>query len=449
MRILFLTHYFPPEGNAPASRVYETAKRWVAAGHEVQVITCAPNVPTGVVYEGYVNRLKQTEFIDGIRVTRVWTYIAANRGKLRRSLNYISFLLSATLAGLFVKRPDVLIATSPQFFCGWAGVFLSKLRRLPFVLEIRDIWPASIVAVGAMKRGPLLRCMRYAERKMYRSADHIVTVGDGYKNELLDRSVPEEKVSVVMNGVDREIFRPDTPADGLRERLGINGEFVCSYIGTVGMASGLAVVLRAGKLLQEEGRDDIRFLIVGDGAVRAELEAEARRMGLRNVLFAGQQRKGQIPRYLSMTDACLVHLKNSDLFRSVMPSKIFEAAGMAKPVIIGVRGFAERFVLGANAGVAIEPENERELVGAVLDLADHPERGPLYGDAGYRYVTANHTRDKLAEDYLAVLSDTVVGLPKDCIRPRLFHKSLSKTPKILDVCAKRREDRPLEATRAD
>ena len=448
MRILFLTHYFAPEGNAPASRVHEMAKRWVAAGHEVQVITCAPNVPTGVVYEGYANRLKQIEFIDGIRVTRVWTYIAANRGKLRRSLNYLSFLLSATLAGLLVKRPDVLIATSPQFFCGWTGVFVSKLRRLPFVLEIRDIWPASIVAVGAMKGGALLRCMRYAERKMYRSADHIVTVGEGYKYELLTRSVPQEKISVIMNGVDRDIFRPDASGDGLREKLGLNGEFVCSYVGTVGMASGLAVVLRAGRLLQEEGRDDIRFLIVGDGAIRSELQAEACRMGLTNVLFSGQQRKEQIPRYLSITDVCLVHLRNSELFQSVMPSKIFEAAGMAKPVIVGVRGFAERFVLKANAGVAIEPENERELVEAVLSLADHPARGPLYGDAGYRYVTARYTRDKLAEDYLAVLSDVVVGLPKERTRPALFHRPLAKPPEIVGTPARQRKDRRLETTQS-
>jgi len=153
IRILFLSHYFPPEGNAPASRVYEMAKRWVAAGHKVEVITGVPNVPSGIIYKGYKNRLRQIEFIDGIRVTRVWTYIAANRGKIKRVINYLSYMASAVVAGLFVRKPDVVIATSPQFFCGWAGVFLARIRRVPFVLEIRDIWPSSIVAVGAMRQG--------------------------------------------------------------------------------------------------------------------------------------------------------------------------------------------------------------------------------------------------------------------------------------------------------
>lgn len=407
MKILFFSHYFPPEGNAPASRVYEMAKRWVAAGHEVQVITCAPNVPNGVVYDGYRNRLRQTETMDGIRVTRVWTYIAANRGTVRRTLNYLSYLVMALFAGLFSRRPDVVIATSPQFFCGWTGALVAKLRRLPFILEIRDIWPASIVAVGAMKENAAIRFLKFLELRMYAMADHIVTVGQCYTDDLARKGVPAEKMSVIMNGVDPEVFQRREPDVGLRRELGLDGEFLCSYIGTVGMASGLGVVLRAGKLLQERNRRDIKFMIVGDGAIREALQAEADSLGLRNVVFTGLQPKNMIPKYLSITDACLIHLRSSEVFEAVMPSKIFEAAGMAKPIIIGVRGFAQQFVLNAGAGVAIQPESEQELVEAVVQLADNRGRATALAESGYRHVMAHHTRDTLAKDYLELIADVV------------------------------------------
>jgi glycosyltransferase involved in cell wall biosynthesis len=387
------------------------AKRWVAAGHEVQVITCAPNVPNGVIYEGYRNRLKQTQIMDGIQVTRVWTYIAPNKGTLRRTINYLSYMVTAFCAALFARRPDVIIATSPQFFCGWTGAMVAKLRRLPFILEIRDVWPASIVAVGAMRENLAIRFLKFLELKMYRMADHIVTVGQCYSDDLARKGVPAQKMSVIMNGVDPEVFRRQEPDGELRRKLGLDGEFLCSYIGTVGMASGLGVVLRAGKLLQERNRKDIKFMIVGDGAIREGLQAQVESMGLTNVIFTGLQPKNMIPKYLSITNACLIHLRSCDVFEAVMPSKIFEAAGMAKPIIIGVRGFAEQFVLRARAGIAIRPENEDELVDAVVQLADNKAQAAEMAESGYRHVMAHHTRDTLAQDYLKTIA-AVAGYAK-------------------------------------
>jgi len=205
-RILFLTHYFPPEGNAPASRVHEMCKRWARDGHEVTVITGAPNHPNGQVYPGYRNWPLQQEFMDGIRVLRVWTFLAANKGKRRRAVNFLSFMLMSMMLALFMRRRDVLIATSPQFFCGWAGVMVSAIRRIPFILEIRDIWPESIHAVGASRRNLLIWLLERMERQMYDSAFRIVTVGDGYKRQLIQRRVPAGKIQVVTNGVDRELF---------------------------------------------------------------------------------------------------------------------------------------------------------------------------------------------------------------------------------------------------
>lgn len=412
MRILFFSHYFPPEGNAPASRTYETCKRWVRAGHTVTVVTCAPNVPNGVVYEGYRNRLRQVEWVDGIEVIRVWTYIAANKGTVLRIANFLSYMMSAVCVGLFTRRPDLVIATSPQFFCGWAGLILGGLRRIPFLLEIRDIWPESIQAVGAMQGGPVVRVLEWMERTMYQRAQHIVTVGEGYRQRLLEKGVPAATLSVVTNGVERELFQPGEKDSALLTRFGLDGKFVCSYIGTIGMACALDVVLRAARQLKDQGRDDIAFLLVGDGAVRQELEDEAAALHLDNVIFAGRQDKGLMPAFLASTDACLVHLRKTDLFTSVMPSKIFEAGGMARPVIMGVEGFAADIVKAAGMGVFMEPENADDLVAAVLELAGDPARAQSMGQSGHDYIVSHFDRDQLADDYLTILGQ-VCGKQKD------------------------------------
>lgn len=407
LRLLFFTHYFPPEGNAPASRTYEMCKRWVRAGHRVTVVTCAPNAPDGVLYPGYRNRLVQSEMMDGIRVLRVWTLIAPNRGKYRRGLNFVSYLVMATLAGWFTERPDAVIATSPQFFCAWAGVLVRRFKRIPFILEVRDIWPESITAVGAVPANPLIRLLESMERQMYDSAGRIVTVGNGYKRQLEARGVAPERISVITNGVDRELFNPQQQDRDLVSRYGLEGKFVVAYVGTIGMASGLSVVLRAGKLLREQGRDDIRLLLVGAGAVREELELEAARLGLTNVVFTGKIDKSRIPSLLASVDACLVHLKKKPLFESVLPSKIFEAAGMRKPIILGVQGSAAELVTAAGAGICIEPEDEHQLLAAIDRLKNDPAMARSLGQSGHDYVHRHFDRDTLSNQYLDVIRTVI------------------------------------------
>ena len=404
MRILFLSHYFSPEGNAPATRVHELGRRWVRMGHEVSVVTCAPNLPSGVVYPGYANRLYQRESVDGIDVRRVWTFLAANAGSGRRIANYLSFLLTGGLAGLCVRRPDVVIATSPQFFCGVAGMLVSALRRLPFVLEIRDLWPESIVAVGAMRPSRAIRCLEWLERRMYAAATRIVTVGEGYRRKLAARGVAPEGVEIVPNGVDLGMFHAGAEGGAVRREYGLGQAFVCAYVGTIGMGCGLDVVLRAGKLLRERGRDDVRFLLVGDGAIRERLERDVRAAGLANVVFTGRLDKARMPEVLAAADACLVHLTKTELFQSVLPSKIFEAAAMARPIVLGVEGFAAELVAGAGAGLCIEPENEHELVDAVLRLADDPSLAKRLGESGRAGIAADYDYDRLAVRYAELLA---------------------------------------------
>lgn len=407
MKILFLTHYYTPEGNAPASRVSALAERWVAAGHEVTVLTCAPNVPDGVVYPGYRNCWKRREQLNGVTVIRIWTYIAPNKGTLRRIANYLSYMVTAFWHCLWMKKPDVMIATSPQFFCGWAGVLVHWVRRFPFVLEIRDIWPESMSAVDAGLPGPLLKIIGVMEKIMYKSAGHIVTVGQGYAEKLEERGVPRDKIDIVMNGVDSTLFYPRPRNEQLLAQCGLSGKFICSYIGTIGMACGLRTALDAAEELQKRGRDDIAIVLVGDGAQRGALEAEAKERRLSNVVFTGRRPKAEMPDWIASSDVNLVHLKKTELFTSVMPSKIFESAGCARPVLMGVDGFAKKLVMDAGAGVPMEPENAPEMVSALIHLADHPEEGRQLGENARRNIAGRFNRDSQARDYLAILEKTI------------------------------------------
>ena len=404
MKILFLTHYYLPEGNAPASRVSALAKRWVEQGHDVTVVTSAPNVPDGIVYDGYKNKWTSEEVMDGVKVIRIWTYIAPNKGTIKRILNYVSYMFSAFIHCLFMKKPDVMIATSPQFFCGWAGVLLHWFRRFAFVLEIRDIWPESMSAVNAGLPGPLLKVIGIMEKIMYRSARHIVTVGDGYVGKLIERGVPENKISVVMNGVDQSLFYPRPVNVELLEKYGLTGKFICSYVGTIGMACGLKTVLDAAEILKKQNNDHIRFVLVGDGAVRTDLESEAKQRNLDNIIFTGRRPKNEIPDWIASSNINLVHLKKSDLFTTVMPSKIFESAGCGRPVLMGVDGFAKKLVMDAGMGIDIEPENPQEMVDALLSVAADPELEKRLGENGLNNIVPRYNRDSQAEKYLDILN---------------------------------------------
>jgi glycosyltransferase involved in cell wall biosynthesis len=404
MHILYLSHYFTPENNAPAARVHALGREWVRRGHEVTVVTCAPNVPSGVVYEGYRNRLWQEEWIDGIRTIRVWTFLAANAGTVRRTVNFLSYFAAASAAAPFVRRPDVVIATSPQFFAGWAGVPAHWAHRVPFVLEIRDIWPESITAVGAMRRGVAVRALEGLERALYRAADRIVAVGEGYKEQLVARGVPAGKIDVVTNGVDPDLFYPRDPDPAVRDRWGLGQDaFVVVFAGTIGMASGLDVALRAARRLRERGRGDIAFLLVGDGAVRGELEAAARAQGLDNVVFTGMVARDRLPDVLAAADACLVHFKRRDIFTTILPSKLFEDAAMAKPILLGFEGHAAALVREADCGICFTPEDDEALAAAAERLAADPDEARRLGENGRRYVLEHFDRRTLANDYLAIL----------------------------------------------
>jgi len=362
MHVLFLTDNFPPEVNAPASRTFEHCREWVRVGRRVTVVTCAPNFPGGKVYEGYRNRLWQTEMMDGIRVVRVWSYITANEGFLKRILDYVSFMVAAVVASPFIRGVDVVVGTSPHFFTACGAYLVSRMKRIPFVFELRDIWPESIKAVGAMGDSPVIRFLEKVEMFLYGRAARIVSVTESFKRVLIRRGVDGGKIEVVTNGVDLAGFAPRKKDHELTARFGLSGKFVAGYVGTHGMAHALETILEAaGRMGQRVGGDTYRFILLGNGARKQELVEAAERMGLTNVIFIDSVPKSEVARYWSLLDASIIHLKKTELFTTVIPSKLFECMGMGIPVLHGVAGESAGIVEREGVGLVFEPENAGEL----------------------------------------------------------------------------------------
>ncbi|MEM8972466.1 MAG: glycosyltransferase family 4 protein [Pseudomonadota bacterium] len=424
MHILFLSHYYPPEVNAPASRTSEHCREWVAAGHRVTVLTCAPNHPAGQLYSGYRNRLFQREMMDGVEVIRVWTWIAANRGFLLRTLNYVSYMIGATLALIRLKRPDIVVSTSPQFFCGLTGYIVKILRRVPWVLEVRDIWPESIVTVGAMKKGRLTLFLEWLERFAYRRANAIVALTDSFKSHIAERCGDPDKIFIIKNGVDLRLFNRVTAADEAKSTLGFENKFIAAYVGTHGMAHGLSSVLDAALLTADCSR--ILYLFVGDGAERQSLMKRAQELQLSNVRFLGQLPKADMPTIWSATDVSLIVLSRNELFRTVLPSKMFEAMAMACPIVLGVEGEAEALLNEAQAGIAVTPEDALELATAVRRLADEPSTVQQFGENGLSFVTANFDRTKLAARYVEVLKSVAASPNRSRLKSNNALKAVDK-----------------------
>ena len=406
MHILFLTDNFPPEVNAPASRTHEHCRLWVAAGHQVTVITCAPNFPKGRVFDGYRNAWRQEETMDGIRVIRVWSYITANEGFTRRVLDYVSYMATATLASLGVRGVDIVVGTSPQFFTACAAQAVGTLKRRPWVFELRDLWPESIKAVGAMQESSVIRWLEWLELFLYRHATRIVTVTQSFKRTLVSRGITGDKIDVVTNGVDTTRFSPRPKDAELTQQLGLQGKFVAGYIGTHGMAHALETLLEAAaRLRKHPGGADIRVLLLGDGARKVELKAQADRLGLDNVVFVDSVSKDEVARYWSLLDVSVIHLRRTELFTTVIPSKLFECMGMGIPVLHGVAGESADIVRQEGVGEVFEPENVEQLVDSLLRLKADPALLQRYSAQGLAGAV-RYDRAALGQRMLDVLLAT-------------------------------------------
>ncbi|MFA6618035.1 MAG: glycosyltransferase family 4 protein [Candidatus Neomarinimicrobiota bacterium] len=358
MKILFLTDFFPPEAGAAAARTYEHCKEWVKLGANLTVITGVPNYPLGKAYPGYKNTFRSKEVIDGIKVIRVWTYITENKGIFRRTLDYMSFACSAFIAALFQKY-DIVIGTSPNLFTAISARQLRCVKRKPMIMEVRDLWPESIKAVGALKDGPILKYFEWQESRCYKRASKVVCVTEGIRERLIERGVPKDKLVLHTNGVNLKNFQPKEKNIDLLNELGLKDKTIIAYIGTLGMAHRLDFIIKAAKKVQDPA---IHFLFVGGGAEKEKLVKLKNDLKLDNVSFIPVIPKKEVSKYIASADIALVNLKKTDLFLGALPSKIFENAAMGKPILLGLKGEAEKVINEYGAGLSFEPENEEDFL---------------------------------------------------------------------------------------
>ncbi len=392
---------------APAARASELSRHWAEDGHDVTVLTGFPNHPTGRIPAEYCDEFRQLvtrEQIGGVNVVRTWLWPMPNRKAYERILNYTSFCLSSALTGLFASRPDVVIASSPQLLVGLSGWWLAFCKRVPFVFEVRDLWPESLSAVGVGSQESLMhRTLAKIAGFLYRKADRVVVVTPAFREHLIKHwQTPAEKISVIENGVETSLFSPQNSDANLRRELGAEGKFVVSYIGTIGMAHGLESIIEAATRMQQ-ANPAVLFLLLGEGAEKERILTMAKSRRLTNLRFVGQQPRESIPHYIAASDACLVLLKKADIFKTVIPTKMLEFMSCARPVILGVEGHARKIIEEAQAGICIEPENAADLVQAITRLAADPGLRESLGRNGRQYIQRKFSRRNTAVAYLDML----------------------------------------------
>lgn len=408
MRVLFITNNFPPEVNALATRTFEHALFWKEKSKEFEILTSNPHFPEGKVYQSYKNQFCKEEY-HGLELVRVPMYISRNKGTFKRTLSYISFMISCILyCKKLRKKPDIVVASSPQFFTAIAGYFVGLRLKIPFIFELRDLWPESIVAVGAMKRNLFIKFFERVEDFLYKKAKHIVAVTDSFKDYLLKKGVPESKISIIKNGINLDLENQLTEdfLFKLSDEYSLKDKFIVSYIGTIGMAHHVQIMVEAARKCVDK---NILFLVLGEGAQKEEVLDLARSYKLKNFLFIPKQERLRALGILKLSDVSLVHLKKSDLFKTVIPSKIFESMIYKKPILLGVEGESERIVVqDAKAGFSFIPESSEDFLEKLEELKSNPKILNELGNNGYNFVKKYYSRKNLSEKYWSILEDQLI-----------------------------------------
>ncbi len=414
MRIAVFSHYYPPEIGAPSARLGDFGSQWLAEGHEVHVGTCFPNHPNGVVYPGYTAGWYAKEELRGINVHRSWSYITANKGFVKKSLGHASFWLSSLLTTVRrVPAPACTIGTSPTFFAAMAARACARRHRVPFIMEVRDLWPAIFVDLGVIRNRGIIRLLERWELSLYRSAARIVTVTEAFRQNLISRGIPPEKVVTITNGADTDYWIPQTDGSHrLRKELNLTNKKVVLYIGAHGISQGLGAILDAAERTQ--GRPDIEYVFVGEGADKEKLMEQAKVRQLGNVRFLDAVGKDRVRDFYSMADICLVPLRNIPLFDTFIPSKMFEIMAVGCPILASVRGEAADILRRSGAARVVDPEDAGAIAAGITALADDRALRATMGAAGREFVCREYSRRELARRYLGTIRDArrAMGLPE-------------------------------------
>lgn len=406
MNIACFTHYFTPEIGAPSARIYDMSIQWLAQGHGVDVVTCFPNHPEGVLYPGYTIQKYQYEKLDGIHVHRNWTYIAANIGLIRKTVGHLSLWPSCRIhSDKYLHDPDITIGTSPTFFAAMAASGAARRLQIPFIMDIRDLWPAVFVDLGIIRNRLIIRILEKWEMSLYRQATKIVTVTEAFRQNLVGRGIPAKKIHTIPNGADTDFLQPRDHEHQLRNKLNLRHKFIVLYIGAHGISHGLINILDCAERLRDIG--DIHFMFVGTGAEKKMLVAKRRSKNLSNVTFHEPVTKKEVPDFYAMADVCLVPLRNIPLFDSFIPSKMFEIMAIGRPIIGSVRGEAADILSRSGGALVVKPEDSEALANAIIALRNDPDKRRLMCKNGRQFVVKYYSRKILATKYLDVMHKAI------------------------------------------
>jgi glycosyltransferase involved in cell wall biosynthesis len=406
MNIAFYSHYFVPEIGAPSARVYDMAMNWIGMGDQVEVVTCFPNHPTGRLHDGYRSSRHALQELDGLRVHRQWTYITPNKGLFKKTLGHVSFVPSAALtSSRQLQAPNVIIGTSPTLFAAQAAAFAARRYRVPFVMEVRDLWPGIFVDLGVLKNRVLIGLLERWEMSLYRQARRVVTVTERFRENLIERGIAASKVVTITNGADTKFWSQSQAGDDLRKQMHLEGKLVALYIGAHGISQALRAILKAAERLRS--RSDIVFLFVGEGAEKEALVAFAGERGLKNVRFLDPVGKEEVRNFYALADVGLVPLRDIAGFDAFIPSKMFEFLAMNRPVLGSVRGEAAEILERSGAAIVVKPEDDEAIAEGIIALADNAGRRVAMGKAGRCFVCEHYSRTTLAQRYRQVLEEAV------------------------------------------
>ena len=407
MNIAIISHYFYPEICAPSARLKEMADVWVSEGHRVSVITNFPNHPTGIVHPEYRGRKFMIERMDGLEVIRCKTLATPNKGFLKKVTGHLRFMVNSITQGIKhlegpMEKPDVIVASSPTLFSVVSAWYASRKLKCPYIFEVRDLWPAIFVDLGTLKNPVIIKMLETLELFLYRKSTAVVTVTQSFAQDIMKRGIDKNKVFFIPNGVDLTRFYPD-PQSGslLRKELSLQDKYIILYIGAHGISHGLNSVIETARLLHRE--EEIHFLFVGEGAEKENLCSLAERMHLKNITFLPGQPKEKMRSFYNLADVCLVPLRNIPLFKTFIPSKMFEIMGCGRPILASLEGEAADILRRSGGAVIIPPEDSNRMSQEILMLARDKERCLALGDKGRKFVLENFDRTVLARRYLQLM----------------------------------------------
>jgi len=385
MKILYISQYFPPEIGATQSRAYELCKNLVDYGHRVTVLTELPNHPSGIIPTDYRGKFKVHENLNGINVIRSWVYATPHKSFQTRMYFYNSFMLTTIFNSLFLRSNDydIIYATSPPLFAGFAGLMISKIKNKPFVFEVRDLWPESAVELGQIRRNWAIKAGHIIANLCYRNAVGVVGVTRGIQKSLAQKRISQDKLFLIKNGTNPELFHYSFNSE-LQGKVGWKDKFIVLYAGIHGVAQGLDSVLRVAQMLADETK--IHFVFIGEGPLKKRMGKFAKDRNINNVEFLPEVSNQEIPKYISLADVCLVPLKKKAIFRGALPSKIFDCWACGKPLILSVDGEARTELENAKGGIYVEPENSQQMERAIRYLYHHPDEKEKMGKNGLAYV---------------------------------------------------------------